>query len=152
MILIKKTDSSDLDFVNLVQKLDRYLAIVDGDDHAFYDQFNKIVNLSNCVVGYIENNPVACGAIKKLTPNTYELKRMYAETEVRGKGVALQVLTALESWAFELGAEKLVLETGKRQEDAVRFYKKNGYSLIDNYGQYVGIENSLCFEKILIGV
>jgi hypothetical protein len=42
-----------------------------------------------------------------------------------------------------------VLETGKRQPDAVALYKKCGYKQIPNYGQYIGMENSVCFEKWL---
>ncbi|HJZ39393.1 MAG TPA: hypothetical protein VJ203_03440 [Bacteroidales bacterium] len=40
-----------------------------------------------------------------------------------------------------------MLETGKRQPEAIELYKKSGYKLTPNYGQYAGVENSLCFEK-----
>ena len=40
-----------------------------------------------------------------------------------------------------------ILETGKRQIEAVNFYKKNGYDITANYGQYIGMDNSLCFKK-----
>jgi len=40
-----------------------------------------------------------------------------------------------------------VLETGKKQIDAIALYTKNGYHIIPNYGQYAGVEYSLCFEK-----
>jgi len=76
-----------------------------------------------------------------------EVKRMYTIPEWRGKGIASVILSELESWATELGYEKCVLETGKKQPEAVGLYRKNGYSQIPNYGQYEGIENSLCFEK-----
>lgn len=144
-----RTDSKNRDFIYLVEKLDFYLAQIDGDDHAFYNQFNQIVNLAHVIVFYQDNIAVSCGAIKQIDENTYELKRMFAEPEVRGKGAAFETLNALEKWAFELGAVNLVLETGKRQIDAVKFYQKNGYKIIDNYGQYFGIENSVCFSKSL---
>ena len=50
---------------------------------------------------------------------------------------------------YSVGFEKCILETGKRQPDAIALYKKNGYNLIENYGQYIGMENSVCFEKLL---
>jgi putative acetyltransferase len=59
------------------------------------------------------------------------------------------VLKALEDWAKELGYHKCILETGKRQPDAIALYQKNGYSIMPNYGQYQGVTNSVCFEKQL---
>ena len=78
-----------------------------------------------------------------------ELKRMFVIGEARKKGIASAVLNELEIWAKELGSFKTILETGKRQIDAVGLYKKNGYSPVPNYGQYEGVENSICFEKKL---
>ena len=149
MIKIIRTNSDNLDFIELVQHLDVYLAGKDGDDHSFYAQFNKIDKLRHAVVAYENDKPVACGAIKEYTPNTAEIKRMYTSPESRGKGIATKVLAELEIWATELYYEKCILETGKRQPEAIGFYKKNGYKLIPNYGQYVEIYNSLCFEKEL---
>jgi len=74
---------------------------------------------------------------------------MYVYPKSRGKGIATAILNELEKWAFELPFKKCVLETGKRQQEAIELYKKNGYKIIPNYGQYVGIENSICFEKEL---
>jgi len=74
---------------------------------------------------------------------------MYTLPGSRGKGIASQVLAELERWAAELSYEKCLLETGKRQPEAIALYKKRGYRLIPNYGQYAGVENSVCFEKIL---
>lgn len=146
---ILRTTSENNDFQNLVKKLDAYLAEIDGEDHAFYDQYNKIDLLKNCIVIFEDDKPVACGAIKAIDDNTMEVKRMFTIPNHRGKGFARTVLKELEIWAKELGYEKTVLETGKKQTEAVALYKKCGYAIIPNYGQYVGIENSVCFEKIL---
>lgn len=149
MITLTRTDSSNPDFVALVKLLDGYLAEKDGREHDFYNQFNKIANLRNVVVCYENGIPKACGAIKRFDDDSMEVKRMFTRPEARGKGLASRVLTELEAWAVELGYEKCVLETGKRQVEAVELYKKKGYSLIPNYGQYIGIENSVCFQKDL---
>ena len=74
---------------------------------------------------------------------------MFVLPERRGKGIAAKVLSELEIWAAELSFEKCILETGKKQPEAIQLYKKSGYVIIANYGQYDGIENSLCFEKKL---
>jgi GNAT superfamily N-acetyltransferase len=147
MVEIVKTDSENTDFIELVRNLDADLAERDGDDHAFYSKFNKLDKIKFVAVAYDNEKPVACGAMKKYAANTMEIKRMYVAPEYRGKGFANKILSALENWASELSYTKCMLETGKRQPEAIRLYEKNGYSLIPNYGQYVGVENSLCFEK-----
>jgi GNAT superfamily N-acetyltransferase len=147
MIKIIRTDSDDRDFTGLVKFLDADLAKRDGNEHAFYAQFNKIDKIRYVVVAYENDNPVGCGAIKEYAPGIMEIKRMYTSPESRGNGIASQILVELERWATELSFEKCILETGKRQTEALALYKKNGYQLIPNYGQYAGIENSLCFEK-----
>lgn len=149
MFKIIRTNSTHPDFINLVKNLDADLAVIDGGDHSFYAQFNKIDSIKHTVVAYQDNEPLACGAIKAFSPNTMEVKRMYTATKSRGKGIATQVINELEKWAAELGYEKCILETGKRQPDAIALYQKNGYSITPNYGQYVGVENSVCFEKVL---
>ncbi len=144
-----RTTSENPDFQNLVKQLDKYLAVMDGDEHGFYDQFNKIDMLKNCVVIFDNDEAVACGAIKELDSKSMEVKRMFTLPEKRGKGLASAILKELEVWTKELGYEKTVLETGKRQTEAVALYQKCGYKIIPNYGQYIGIENSVCFEKEL---
>jgi GNAT superfamily N-acetyltransferase len=149
-ITILRTDSSHPDFIALVRQLDADLAIRDGDEHAFYAQFNKIDLIRHALVAYnADQVPVACGAIKAFSADTMEVKRMWVEPAFRGKGIASQILNELETWAKELGYKRCVLETGKKQVEAMQLYPKNGYQLIPNYGQYIGIENSVCFEKWL---
>ena len=147
MIEILRTDSNNHDFIELVKSLDTYLAVIDGDDHLFYSQFNTVDEIKHVVVAYKNGKPFGCGAIKKFTKNTMEIKRMYTSPEGRGKGIATIILAELETWATELSFEKCVLETGKKQTDALGLYKKNGYIVIPNYGQYAGVESSVCFEK-----
>jgi len=148
-MILKRTDSSDIDFQELVRLLDADLAIRDGEDHEFYHQFNSIATLRNCVIAYCENAAVACGAFKALSEDTVEIKRMYTDTLNRGKGLASKVLGELEAWAKEEGYKKCVLETGIKQPEAIALYEKCGYRRIPNYGQYIGIDKSVCYEKIL---
>lgn len=150
MIKIIRTDSNNQDFIGLVKCLDADLAGRDGSDLSFYGQFNKIDNIKYAVVAYENDKPIGCGAIKEYSPNTMEVKRMYTSPDGRGKGIATKVLTELEIWAAELSYEKCILETGKRLQEAIGLYKKNGYKLIPNFGQYAGIEKSVCFEKIVL--
>jgi GNAT superfamily N-acetyltransferase len=132
-----------------VANLDADLAQRDGEDHVFYDQFNKIGNIPYAMVAFDANVAVGCGALKQFDKERLEVKRMYVSPDNRGKGIATLLLGALEAWAKELGYEKCILETGKKQPEAIALYEKNGYVRVSNYGQYKGIENSVCFEKKL---
>ena len=147
MIKLKRTNSDNPDFIELVKKLDAELAERDGTEHSFYAQFNKIDKLRHVVIIYENDRPISCGAIKEFSPVIMEVKRMYTLPTSRGKGFAGKVLAELENWAAELSYDRCVLETGKRQPEAISLYTKSGYKNIPNYGQYIGIENSVCFEK-----
>jgi GNAT superfamily N-acetyltransferase len=119
MINIIRTDSANPDFIQLIKYLDADLAKRDGDDHSFYAQYNKIDKIKHTVVLYEDGKAIACGAIKEFNPTTMEVKRMYTLPESRGKGIASTILKELETWAAEMKYEKCVLETGKKQPEAV---------------------------------
>lgn len=144
-----RTTSENQDFQELVRALDADLAIRDGEEHDFYHQFNSIAQLQFVVVVYQDNKAVGCGAIKPYDPSTMEIKRMFVVPELRGKGIASIVLKELERWTDELGYRNCILETGVKQPEAIALYRKNDYQVIPNYGQYAGVENSICFEKEL---
>ena len=147
MLNLKRTTSTDPDFIALVKMLDADLAIRDGEDHAFYSQFNKIDKIKHVIVAYDNNVPVACGAIKEYSSAAMEVKRMFTTPGYRGKGAAIFILSELETWAREMSYTTCLLETGNKQPEAIALYHKTGYHIIPNYGQYAGIENSICFEK-----
>lgn len=144
-----KTDSTNQDFRVLVTELDADLKIRDGADHGFYAQFNKIDAIKHVIVAYLDNKPVGCGAFKEYSSHAAEIKRMYVPITERGKGIASAILGELENWAKNTGYQSCILETGKKQPEAINLYKKSGYSIIKNYGQYENVENSICFEKRL---
>ena len=147
MITLKRNISDDLDFQNLVALLDQDLKIRDGKDHYFYAPFNTIDKIRNVVVYYLENNPVGCGAFKEFDENTVEIKRMFVLPDFRGQGIAFAILKELELWAAEIKYSICVLETGKKQPEAIGLYQKAGYTAIPNYGQYENIESSVCMKK-----
>ena len=144
-----RTDSSDTDFQELVKSLDAELRIRDGEDNAFYAQFNKIDALKHALVAYVNNKPVGCGAFKPFSDSSVEIKRMFVDPDYREQGIAQQVLTELEKWAAELGNKNCVLETGQKQPEAIKLYLKSEYVRIPNYGQYANVENSVCMQKLL---
>ena len=147
MIRLIRTDSDNNDFIELVKLLDAELAILDGDEHAFYAQLNKTDKIKHVIVAYENDKPISCGAIREYSPTIMEVKRMYTKPGSRSNGIATKILNELEKWTTELAYQKCILETGKRQPDAIWLYQKNGYKAILNYGKYVEMENSVCFEK-----
>ncbi|RZK38046.1 MAG: GNAT family N-acetyltransferase [Hymenobacter sp.] len=146
---LTRTTSENPDFRALVQLLDQDLAERDGAEHNYYAQFNTIASLQHVVVAYQEDAPVGCGAFKPFDPEAVEIKRMYVRPSQRQRGVAQAVLAELERWAAELGYAACVLETGRRQPEAIALYHRCGYADTPSYGQYVGVANSVCMRKEL---
>ncbi len=101
------------------------------------------------LVAYDDNQPVGCGALRKLDESTVEIKRMYVAPESRGRGVGRGVLNALETEARNLGANRLVLETGTRQKEASALYESDGFKRTPPYREYVDSPLSVCMEKKL---
>ncbi len=147
MTNLVRTNSDNADFRKLVRLLDEDLQIRDGDEHSFYAQFNKIDKIRHVVVAYEDGEAVGCGAIKEYAKGAAEIKRMFVRPENRGRGIAGQILTELETWAKELNYSECILETGIKQPEAIRLYQKSGYEKIPSYGQYLNVENSVCMKK-----
>lgn len=147
MITFKRTSSDNPDFKNLIVLLDQELKIINGDEDNLFIEFNKINDIRNVIILYINDIAVGCGAFKKYNHETSEIKRMFVHSNYRGKGIALQILNELELWSRELNFSKFILETGRKQPDAIRLYQKAGYSVIPNFGQYKNIESRICFNK-----
>ncbi len=91
---------------------------------------------------------IGCGAIRPINGSIAEVKRMYAKYQSQGIGTA--ILSYLEEQATKLGYSAIWLETRAVNEQAVRFYERNGYQRIPNYGKYAGNHEAVCFEKSLI--
>ena len=149
MLTLIRTDSSSEDFQHLVALLDKGLYERNGALQSQYHKFNVIQSIGTVVVAKTEGQPVGCGCFKKFDPDTVEMKRMFVKPENRRMGVASRILAELEDWAAGLGFSKAILETGKKQAEAIHLYKKSGYTPMANFGPYAGIENSLCFAKRL---
>jgi len=149
MITLKRTNSDDVDFKKLVALLDQDLAIRDGEDHAFYNQFNKTDKIKHAVVYYENDIPVGCGAFREKESDKTEIKRMYVHPDHRKKGIASAILKELEIWAKEVGYTYTILETGKNQPEAINLYQKQEYTIIPNYPPYEQMDNSVCMKKTL---
>jgi GNAT superfamily N-acetyltransferase len=146
---MRRVATSDEDFGKMVRQLTTLLSELNGEADSFYASHNSLDTIPNGVVAYMDGLPVGCGAFRVVNATTVEVKRMFVSPDVRRKGVAGAILAELERWAQELGFEYAVLETSRRLDAAVSLYEARGYAQIANYEPYVGIEDSVCYEKSL---
>jgi len=105
--------------------------------------------LGTFVVARADGRAVGCGAVRLLDPTTVEVKRMYVEPEMRGRGVAKEILAYLEAAGRELRAERAVLETGIYQDEAIGLYRRAGYTEVACWGEYTTSPTSVCYEKAI---
>ena len=148
--LFVRTNSDHPHFIRMVNELDEDLNQRNGDIQRQYDQYNRIDKIRHAMVIYFGETPVGCGCFKRFDEQTVEIKRMFVIPELRGKQLAARLLQELEKWAVEEGFCRAVLETGVRQVEAQRLYAVAGYFRTENYGQYLGMEDSICYRKLLV--
>jgi putative acetyltransferase len=92
---------------------------------------------------------VGMAALVERGDGTAELKRMFVPPPARGRGIAGDLLTAVEAFASTREIGVIQLETGPLQDSAIRLYERSGFLLIPNFGKYVGDDNSVCYEKAI---
>jgi putative acetyltransferase len=92
---------------------------------------------------------VGIAALALRADSTAELKRVFVAPSARGRGVARDILRAVEDFTRSQGVSAIRLETGVAQPEAIALYEKVGYHHIPRFGQYVDDETSVCMEKPL---
>lgn len=150
MIHYQRTNNSNSHFNELVTLLDTDLDRRYGVVQQEYSGFNRTATIEQVVIAYNDDFPAGCGGLRRFNDDIVEIKRMFVKTEFRGSGMASGILRELEKWALELGYREARLETGIQQPEAIRFYEKSGFVVIENFGPYQGNDNSLCMAKKLI--
>ena len=100
-------------------------------------------------VAYDDAEPIGCGGLRELDATAGEIKRMYVRPDRRGTGVSKAILHALETRASEHGWSRLALETGNLLPEAQRFYEREGYVRIPNFGHYAHSPYAVCYERVL---
>lgn len=143
------TDGKNPDFIMLCQMLDENLNEMVGGEkqREQYVQYNGLENIHDVILIYEDKFPIACGSFKYYDADTAEVKRVFLRKEYRGKGMSKRLMSALEEKAKKKGYSRLILETGVMLAAAVGLYKKTGYRVIENYGQYKEMKDSVCMQK-----
>jgi ribosomal protein S18 acetylase RimI-like enzyme len=90
-----------------------------------------------------------CVALRPLTAEIAEVKRMYVRPWARGTGVARRLMENVEAIALENGFREIWLETGLKQPAAIRLYESLGYERIASFGEYSHDPVNVCYGKPL---
>lgn len=118
-----------------------------------YTQYNQLDEIKEVIVVYLDGKAVGAGAIRKYTYgdilDATELKRVFVREEYQGRGIGTKLVLALIDWAKELGYHRIILETGTLLKESCHIYKKVGFEVVENYGPYASMEESLCMRKEL---
>lgn len=150
-LTLTPTDPTSADATLLIQHLSAELGSRYGDDGAGAFSVEDVqAPRSVFIIVYVDGQPVGCGALKPFspdTPNIAEVKRMFVEPNMRGRGLSRQILAKLENVALENEYDRIRLETGRKQIEAIGLYESAGYHQIPCYGQYAHRSLSVCFEK-----
>ena len=148
-IELLKTNSKNTDFIELIKLLDEDLGERYGELQKQYDKHNKVDYINEVIIIYKDKIPAACGAFKKYNNDSAEIKRIFVRKENRQQGLAKLIMSKLEEWTKNEGYKFTMLETGKKQHEAINLYKNLGYDVIENYAPYIGNTNSVCMKKTL---
>lgn len=143
------TNGKNKNFILLCRMLDDFLneAVGGEKQRKQYVQYNTLEDIHDVLLIYHGKIPVACASFKAYTKDTAEVKRVFVRQEYRGKGLSKLLMRALEEKARSKGYKSLVLETGAHLAAAVALYRKIGYQIIDNYGPYKNMKESVCMRK-----
>ncbi|MDE7249662.1 MAG: GNAT family N-acetyltransferase [Lachnospiraceae bacterium] len=145
------TDGYNKDFILLCHELDKFLnELVGGEENrAKYIQYNKVDDIHDVVIAYDNDIPVGSASFKKYDDENAEVKRVFVKKEYRGQGISNELMKMLEQRAREKGFKYFILESGEPLISAMALYRKIGYKVIPNYGQYVDMKDSVCMKKKL---
>ena len=150
MLTFARCTGEDAVFRALVAELDEDLLARYGERMTFFGPHNKSAHIKTAIVVSLDGEPAGCGCFQSVSETAVEMKRVYVPLRFRGRGVAREMMAQLERWAQEIGYQTALVETGVLQPEAIRLYEAAGYQRIPNYEPYVGVEESICFQKSLI--
>ena len=150
---IRRSTLASPDAARLIAALDAELTTTfpePGATHFSLSDAQVVAGDGAFLVAYLDDVAVGCGAIRRLDEATAEIKRMYVDPSVRGRGIGRALVEALEQEARLAGVTRIVLETGTRLAPAIKLYEAMGYAHIPLFGEYLSSpDTSLCFGKSL---
>lgn len=79
---------------------------------------------------------VGCGGYVLLPTQAAEMKRLFVAPTAREQGVGALLVQAIENAALREGVQTLLLETGIKSFEALRLYRRHGFTDCDLFGAY----------------
>lgn len=149
-LVIQQRRFTDPDVVELVRAVQaEYVVRYGGPDETPMDpaQFDPPAGVF--IVGLLESTPVACGGWRVYGDDAVELKRMFVVASARRRGYAARILAELENLTRAAGRERVVLETGTAQPEAIALYQRLGYQAVEPFGHYRCAPQSVHLGKAL---
>ena len=124
-----------------------YVRRYGGPDETAVDPAEFAAPHGTFLVATVAGETIGCAGLRRHSDGVAEVKRMFVRVEHRRRGHARRMLAALETWARDHGARRVVLETGLAQPEAIALYESAGYSLIEGFGHYRDSPLSRSFAK-----
>ncbi|MBQ6181206.1 MAG: GNAT family N-acetyltransferase [Ruminococcus sp.] len=146
------TNADDPDFRRFYLITEEYYnSLVGGrSNRSGFIPYNLSDSIHDVLVVYVNGTAAACAGLKRYSDSDAEIKRVWAETDQRGKNIASAMMDMIEEKAVSQGFARTVLQTREVMKAAVSLYKKRGYYIINNYPPYDRLEGAVCFAKDLI--
>ena len=150
-LLIDRATVSDATAAQLIEELNADIMATHAEGNHFWTLTADDVAPGSgaFLVVRLDGEPIGCGAVRKLSEDEAELKRMYVRPPARNQKVGAVIVDALEAEARVLGVKRLLLETALYLEPALRMYERAGFTPIERYGEYIGSADSYCMGKTL---
>ena len=147
---IQPRSYADPDVARMIAEVQaEYVRRYGGPDGAAVEQDEFDPPAGLFLVGLLDGVPVATGGWRTLADGSAEIKRMYVARAARRRGLARRMLAELERTAATAGVERVVLNTGPAQPEAVALYEQAGYLPVPAFGHYACHEKALFFGKSL---
>jgi DNA-binding MarR family transcriptional regulator/GNAT superfamily N-acetyltransferase len=86
-------------------------------------------------MAYLDDKPAGCVVLRRLAsiPHAGECKRLYVRPEARGRGIAENLMDALEAFAWHQGMRWIYLDSYDDLKAAIGLYRKRGYVECERY-------------------
>ena len=135
------------DLVARVQQ--EYVERYGGPDAAVVDPAEFLPPAGLFLAASVGDEPAGCGAWRVHAPGVVEVKRVFVAPAFRRRGLAELIMSTLEGSAARAGHREVVLNTGRRQPEALALYDRLGYRPVPGYGVYAGERGAVFLGKAL---
>ena len=151
MLHLAAVTVGDVGVAELIDALTAELAAAGySDEESFGYSTTQLEESGVHLVGaWVDGRLVGLGGVELQDGGVAELKRFFVDPAHRGLGVADAVIEALVEHARAAGTTTLRLETGDKQDAALRFYTRHGFAVVPRFPPYVDSATSVCMQRDL---